>query len=139
MVDLAEQKLHWRRGFLGRLALGQRTMDDIDSIAAHLHALLNTRLGEALAASDYGIIEFVDIVHKFPAATQVLRHGIQSAIQHHEPRLQGVAVQPLDGEDAFSPAFEISGTVIVDGVRQGTVRFHIVLTALGQLTVERSW
>jgi type VI secretion system protein len=135
----AERDLHWRRGLLGRLALGQRALDEISSLTANLHGLLNTRLGEALAAPDYGIVEFVDIVHRFPAATHVLRHAIQSVIHQYEPRLHGVQVNPLEETDEFCPAYEIVGTVVVGDVRHGMVRFHVVLTALGRLTVERGW
>ena len=64
-----------RRGLLARLSSGGQRIGEVESIVAHVHDLLNTRIGEALAAADLGIVDFADLVHNFPEATQVLRGG----------------------------------------------------------------
>jgi len=83
-------------------------VDEVESIAAHLRALLNTRRGDCATAPEYGVVDFADMVHEFPAAIQQLSRSIRATIMEFEPRLKGIAVRHVAGEDPLALRFEIS-------------------------------
>jgi len=123
-----------RRGLLARLSSGGQKVGELESIVANLHQLLNTRVGEALAAHDLGIIDFADVVHSFPEATQVLQQSIRATIIKYEPRLRSVAVHPVQGNDPLSLAFEISARM-ASGAQRGNFRVRTELMATGRMKV----
>lgn len=123
-----------RRGLLARLARGGERLDELESIVANLRLLLNTRAGEALCAADFGVLDFADVVHNFPAATQALQQSIRATILQYEPRLQHVVVQPVSSDDALTLAFEISARL---RSKPRQVRLWTEMTASGQIQVSR--
>lgn len=116
------------RGLLSRLAAGQGSLapqgDIVESVAAHLRALLNTRRGESAAAPSFGILDFNDVVHMYPSAIAKMQQSIRTAVQEFEPRLKNVMVthQP-DEDDPTALRFEISAQLSWKGQR-GALRFH---------------
>jgi type VI secretion system protein len=118
------------RGLYRRLLGGPRRGDQ-ESVLAHLQVLLNSHLGESLSAPGLGILDFADIVHGFPASTQVLSHSIRATILQHEPRLRSVTVTPTHSDDPLALAFEISGRLVGDDQR-GPLRVRTELSAGGR-------
>ena len=123
-----------RRGLLARLSSGGQRVSEVESIVAHIHELLNTRVGESLAAPDLGIIDFADLVHNFPEATQVLQQSIRATIMKYEPRLRSVSVTPTPSNDPLSLAFEISGR-LASGSQRGPFRLRTELTSTGKMQI----
>ena len=123
-----------RRGLLARLSSGGQRVSEVESIVAHIHELLNTRIGESLAAPDLGIIDFADLVHNFPEATQVLQQSIRATIMKYEPRLRSVSVTPTPSNDPLSLAFEISGR-LASGTQRGPFRLRTELTSTGKMQI----
>jgi type VI secretion system protein len=81
-----------------------------EAIVEHLKMLLNTRRGQVAANPDYGVPDFNDVVHVFPAAIPRIQTSIQSAIEAFEPRLVNVLVRHAPDEDEPSSLqFEITG------------------------------
>jgi type VI secretion system protein len=74
-------------------------MDD-RSLLASLRLLLNTRIGEAPAAPDYGVPDLADLLHQFPAASPTFQQAVRAAVARHEPRLRNLAVRPAPGAAA---------------------------------------
>lgn len=123
-----------RRGLLSRLSTGGQRVGELESIVAHLQDLLNTRSGESLSASDYGIVDFADVVHNFPEATQVLQQSIRATILKYEPRLRNVSVHPVQSGDVLMVAFEISAR-LASGAQRGVFRVRTELTPSGKMQV----
>ncbi len=123
------------RGLYRRLAGGGGRLREQESVIAHLQALLNTHVGESMSAPGFGIIDFADIVHGFPASTQVLLHSIRATILQFEPRLRSVAVSPVQSDDPLALAFVISAP-FVGGGRRGPVRVRTELSASGRFHVQ---
>jgi len=123
-----------RRGLLARLSSGGQRVAELESIVAHLHELLNTRVGESLSAPDFGIVDFADLVHNFPEATQVLQQSIRATIMKYEPRLRSVSVTPMPSQDTLSLAFEISGR-LASGAHRGPFRVRTELSSTGKMQV----
>lgn len=126
-----------RRGLLARLGSRDpgRPIDEVQSIIDNLRALLNTRLGDSLSAEDFGIMDFVDIVHEFPGAAQLVRKNIEAAISHYEPRLKRVRARLVPSGDPLSLAFEVSARLASDPKR-GLVRVRTQVTHNGRIQVE---
>jgi type VI secretion system protein len=128
-----------QRGLLSRLAAGQGSLapqgDIVESVAAHLHALLNTRRGESAAAPTFGILDFNDVVHRYPSAISKMQQSIRTAIQEFEPRLKSVVVthQP-DEDDPTALRFEISAQLSWKDHR-GALRFHTHIHPGGKVDV----
>src|SRR5512143_987550 len=115
------------RGLLTRLASGKGSLapagNPVASILQHLRVLLNTRKGEAIASPSFGILDFNDIIHTYPAAISKMQQSIRAAIQEFEPRLKNVTVTHLlDAEDPTALRFEISAQLNGPGLH-GMVRF----------------
>lgn len=123
-----------RRGLLARLSSGGQRLSEVESIVAHVHDLLNTRIGESLGAPDLGIVDFADLVHNFPEATQVLQQSIRATIMKYEPRLRSVSVTPLTSGDPLTLAFEVSGR-LSSGSQRGPFRLRTELTASGKMQI----
>ena len=59
------------RGLLSRIERRRDVLaqlDAVESITEHLRVLLNTRKGESVTAPGFGVVDFTDLVHTFPAA-----------------------------------------------------------------------
>jgi len=132
--DSGQSSPTMRRGLLARLSSGGQRVSEVESIIAHVYELLNTRVGESLAAPDLGIIDFADLVHNFPEATQVLQQSIRTTIMKYEPRLRSVSVTPTPSNDPLSLAFEISGR-LASGSQRGPFRLRTELTSTGKMQI----
>jgi len=122
------------RGLLSRLTAGSpRRSDPITEICEHLRALLNTRQGSAMASTDFGIIDFNDVVHLSAGAIPRISASIKQAIQQFEPRLKNVSVfaQPEDGT-MEGLRFEITAQVVHPEARGG-LRLHARLLPGGRV------
>ncbi len=126
------------RGLLGRLEGGESSVvrggDATAAIAAHLRALLNTRIGSAPTAPSYGVVDFTDLVYAFPYSISMLAASIRTTILAFEPRLKNVNVRHLPDEDMLILKFEISGQ-LADGKERGTLRFRTEVSPSGQVTL----
>jgi type VI secretion system protein len=133
-----ENKPRAGRGLLDRLAAVERPAgageDPTHAIKSHLQVLLNTRRGEALAAPEFGVVDFTDLVY-LPLAGQALQHSLRATIEQYEPRLKGVHVrQILDDNDPLKLKFEIIAQVANRHSRE-TLRFHTEVLPGGQFKV----
>jgi type VI secretion system protein len=125
------------RGLLSRISGEPTRTDDIDRvnrIIGNLHALLNTRLGDAIAAEGFGVVDLVDIIHDFPAAAQIMQRSIRATIAKYEPRLHNVAVRTVASDDPLVLTFEISGRLAGDRSRN-VIRLRSEMSPGGRVTV----
>ncbi|MCA9704634.1 MAG: type VI secretion system baseplate subunit TssE [Myxococcales bacterium] len=125
------------RGLLSRLASADpsRPVDEVHSIVGNLRAILNTRLGDSMAAKGFGVVDFVDLVHQFPSAAQTIQRSIRNTIAEFEPRLRNVRVRVVDSGDPLSLAFEVSARLVGDK-RRGLVRVRTEMSQGGRVKVE---
>jgi type VI secretion system protein len=107
------------RGLLSRIA-GNSAGHEVESIVAHLRALLGTRRGDAPSAPSFGVVPLADVAHGLPGAGEALVRSISAAILEYEPRLGNVTVRQLAAEGLFL-RFEITGELA--GPRGRPVRF----------------
>jgi type VI secretion system protein len=111
-----------------------REIDTVDSILEHLRALLNTRKGDSASAPDFGVHSFIDLVHNFPGAAQIMLRSIKSTVLGYEPRLKNVNVRHLPEEDPLLLRFEITGQ-LADANDKRTLRFNTQISAGGRTKV----
>lgn len=125
------------RGLLSRLASTDpsRQVDEVHSIVGNLRALLNTRLGDSMAAHGFGVVDFVDLIHQFPTAAQTIQRSIRDTITQFEPRLRNVRVRIADSGDPLTLAFEVSARMVGDK-RRGLVRVRTEMSQGGRVKVE---
>ena len=125
------------RGLLDRLnAGGSEPPDELASIIEHLRVLLNTRKGEAVTVPGFGLVDFSDLVHSFPASISTLQQSIRATILEYEPRLKNVTVRSVPDQDPLVLKFEISAQPVQrNGRSVGTLRFHTQVTPGGQFRV----
>lgn len=81
---------------MSELSNGSPRPGELASITAHLSELLNTRRASAPVDPRYGMPDFTDAVHNFPAGITALQRMIESVIEQYEPRLTHVSVRPLE-------------------------------------------
>src|SRR5262245_49209444 len=127
------------RGLLTRIAARRSSdtapIDEVDSIVAHLHDLLNTRQGEAATVTDFGVVDFADIVHQFPDAIATLQRVIRATVMRYEPRLKNIAVRHLrDDDNPLQLKFEITAQLARPNVRRA-LRFQTQVSAGGKFDV----
>lgn len=125
------------RGILSRVGSSDpsRKLDELQSITANLHAILNTREGDSPAADDFGLTDLSDLLHNFPDATQYVLRSIRDTVIKYEPRLKNVRVRAIESHDPLKLAFEITAR-IDDGDRKGLVRLRTEIGPSGQANVE---
>lgn len=125
------------RGLLDRLQSGgSQPPDEVASIIEHLRVLLNTRKGEAVTVPGFGLVDFSDLVHSFPASVSTLQASIRATILEFEPRLKNVTVRSVPDPDPLVLRFEISAQPVQRSGRPGgTLRFHTQVTPGGQFRV----
>lgn len=122
------------RGLLARIASGAPPGDEGDAILEHLRVLLNTRQGEAPCVPSYGVVDFSDVVHAMPGATQALVKSIRATVAEHEPRLRNVSVRPVVSEGDLVLRFEVSAQLASQ--RSGrTLRFTTTVRPGGRYDV----
>ncbi len=124
-----------RRALLSRIAARDgAAVDPVESIVAHLRALLNTRRGDAPTVPDFGVIDFAGVVHEFPGGVQKLARSIRATIAEYEPRLRNVNVRHLVDEGSLTLQFEITGQLV--GPRSGgTLRLATTVRPGGRIDV----
>jgi len=128
------------RGILSRVAQASAPgeyrppVDEVESIIEHLRAILNARRGQAVAASDYGMVDFADLLHSFPQAVQVLQRSIRETVLAYEPRLKNVRVRHLPDSDELLVKFEITAQLSREGARR-LVRFRTQANPSGSFEV----
>lgn len=123
------------RALLSRIgARDTRPVDPVESIAAHLRVLLNTRRGDCVTAPDFGILDFADVVHEFPGGIQQLAKSIRSTVLQFEPRLRNVTVRHLPDETLLSLRFEITAQV-AEGRTARTLKFATTVKPGGRVDV----
>lgn len=123
------------RALLSRIgARDTRPVDPVESIAAHLRVLLNTRRGDCVTAPDFGILDFADVVHEFPGGIQQLAKSIRSTVLQFEPRLKNVTVRHLPDETLLSLRFEITAQV-AEGRTARTLKFATTVKPGGRVDV----
>ncbi len=123
------------RALLSRIASRDtRTVEAVESIAAHLRALLNTRRGDCVTAPDFGILDFADVVHEFPGGIQQLAKSIRSTVLQYEPRLKNVTVRHVPDEIPLALRFEITAQV-AEGRTARTLRFATTVKPGGRVDV----
>lgn len=124
------------RGLLSRLGdeagTSRHARDVQASIAEHLQVMLNTRSGEAAAAGDFGVVDFTELMHRFPSAVQALQQSIRATVLRYEPRLRAVSVRHVPDEDPLTVRFDITGQL---GEGAGLVRLSTVMTPGGKFDV----
>jgi type VI secretion system protein len=126
------------RGLLSRIDSGDVHCsswqeDPVESITRHLRVLLNTRKGESVSAPGYGILDFNDVVHTYPAAIQKMQASIRTAILEYEPRLKNVqVVHTPDAHEPMALKFEIIAQLSEKGSRC-ELRFRTRVGAGGQI------
>jgi type VI secretion system protein len=125
------------RGILSRISTTDpsRPVDEVRSIIGNLRVLLNTRVGNASACPDFGVIDFVDLVHEFPGAAAVLQRSIRDTISEYEPRLKNVRVRVVPSDDPLQLSFEISARLASDP-RRGLVRVRTAVSEGGRFQVD---
>ncbi|MCL9783488.1 type VI secretion system baseplate subunit TssE [Vibrio sp. S4M6] len=126
-IELGEPKSCYQKVTTSKTAL--------DSIRLHLVELLNTHIGNAMIAHDYGLPDFNDVL----STNANLIHSIQSSICHviekFEPRLSAIHVHYK--KDTFNPlqlSFGISGEVIHNGNKLPT-SINVYMGVDGQFEV----
>lgn len=124
-----------------------------DSLCRDLQNLLNTRrsldvlpeecteLGSSLL--NYGLPDLQSLEIREDHELVRLCRLIEEAIQNFEPRLQGVRVRPLVGEDGRRPfdrrlRFEIEAVLVVEPLREPVVFASALDLSSGAFDVERS-
>ncbi len=123
------------RALLSRIAARDtRPVDPVESIAAHLRALLNTRKGEAVTAPEFGILDFADVVHEFPGGIQQLAKSIRATVLAYEPRLRNVVVRHVPEENLLTLRFEITAQV-AEGRTARTLKFATTVKPGGRVDV----
>ncbi len=102
----------------------------IDSVIRHLQRILNTKHGNVPIADDYGTPDFTDFFLTLPKTEanpkREIEKMIRLAIQKYEPRLQGVRVSLLEGEDGeadlqtdpLTIRFQITGRLVTASKNQ---------------------
>jgi type VI secretion system protein len=120
------------RALLSRIA-GAGPVDEVESIVAHLRALLNTRLGESPCVPRLGVADFADVVHAFPGGIHQLASSMRATILEHEPRLRAVSVRHVAGGGELTLRFEIVAQRT--DRTAGTLRFTTTVLPGGRVDV----
>ncbi len=120
------------RGLLDRLGT-HRQIDLVESIGENLRAILNARQGSALIADDFGVVDFVEVVHELPLSIARVQESIRVTLQRYEPRLRNISVRFVPSDDPLRLEFEVSARLAED--KRRAVRFTTCLEAGGRFDV----
>ncbi len=111
----------------------RRELTDLESIVAHLSALLNTRRGGSRLDPRYGLPDYTDLIHAFPTGIAEMCEEIATTIERFEPRLTQVDVVPHDGpRDGLTLHFEVRARLASTSER---VRMQTDLSPTGQVRI----
>ena len=108
---------------------------EVQSIIDHLQRLLNTRVGSASIAEDYGIPDLTNVIgNEHSQMVTDLKQSIQQAITRYEPRLRNVKIViESDEEDVFSLRFKAEGYIV--GGENLPVIFETVISTDGKIDI----
>ena len=121
------------RGLFERLDRGVRDLDEVRSIVAHLHVLLNTIQGSHAADPMLGRPDLTDLLHSYPAGVRAAERAMRTAIERFEPRLVEVEVRAVESSDVLALAFQIRATRAADLTRP--IRLFTELDVRGRFVV----
>jgi type VI secretion system lysozyme-like protein len=121
------------RGLFWRLERGARELDELRSIVAHLHVLLNTVHGSHAGEPMLGRPDLTDLVHTFPDGVRAAERAMRTAIERFEPRLVDVDVRAIESGGSLALAFQVRARRAAD--RSRALRFFTELDARGRFVV----
>jgi type VI secretion system protein len=107
----------------------------VDSVLDHLRRILNTKRGCVPIAEDYGVPDFIDLLHSYPESIREIERSIRRVIDKYEPRLKTIRVSfvPQD-EDIFSARFQIVAKLATED-EQIPVLFESLVDADGRVKI----
>ena len=108
---------------------------EVHSIVEHLRRLLNTRVGSASIATDYGIPDLTNVIgSEFSQMVADLKQSIQQAIMKYEPRLKDVKILvESDKDNMFSLKFKAQGHIV--GGDNRPIVFETVISTDGKIDI----
>jgi type VI secretion system lysozyme-like protein len=120
------------RGLLHRIASVEpnRPLDPVESILAHLRAILNTERGDGHTHPDLGVC-LQGLLIRWPASRAEVLREIRTVIETYEPRLTDVRVDTIPG-DAHRLA-----VVIHARLADETLRIRTDLAPMGHVGVRQ--
>lgn len=121
------------RGLFGRLERGVRDLDEVRSIVAHLHVLLNTVHGTHAGDPMLGRPDLTDLVHTYPDGVRAAERAMRTSIERFEPRLVDVDVRATESDASLALAFQIRARRAAD--RAHPLRFFTELDARGRFVI----
>ena len=120
------------RGLLHRIASDEpnRPLDPVESILAHLRAILNTERGDGHSHPELGVC-LQSLLVRWPASRAEVLHQIREVIEINETRLTDIRVDTIPG-DADRLA-----VVIHARLADQKLRIRTDLAPMGQVGVRR--
>lgn len=108
---------------------------EVKSIVEHLRRLLNTRIGSASIAADYGVPDLTNVIgNEYSQMVADLKQNIQQVIMKYEPRLKDVQIQiESDRDDVFSLRFKAQGYMV--GGENIPIVFETVISTDGKIDI----
>lgn len=98
----------------------------LEDVLGHLRELFNVRQGSVPIRPDYGMPDFNDVIHAFPAAAEILRAEIVRQIEKFEPRLDEVTVRYVPSpERPLSMIFQIAAILPLEGAGRISVETEV--------------
>lgn len=98
----------------------------LEDVLGHLRELFNVRQGSVPIRPDYGMPDFNDVIHAFPAAAEILRAEIVRQIEKFEPRLDDFTVRYVPSpERPLSMIFRIAASLPLEGAGRISVETEV--------------
>jgi type VI secretion system lysozyme-like protein len=120
------------RGLFQRLERGSRELDEVRSIVAHLHVLLNTVHGAHAGDPLFGRPDLTELVHSFPEGVRSAERALRAAIERYEHRLVEVDVRAVSSPDVLGLTFQVRARRASD---RAPLRFFTELDGRGRFAV----
>ena len=106
------------------------------SIGQNLNNLFNSWAGNAPAQMDLGMPAPSEIAHNYPASIADVQRAIRACIEKYEPRLTGVRVLHVEGEDdRLQIRFQIEAQLAGPG-QVGKISFDTLVDHSGLVMIE---
>jgi type VI secretion system lysozyme-like protein len=120
------------RGLLHRIASDEpaRPLDQVESILAHLRAILNTERGDGHTHPELGVC-LQSLLVRWPASRAEVLRELRACIEEYEPRLSDVRVDTIPGE-----AHRLA-VVIHARLADQPLQIRTELAPVGQVSVTR--
>ena len=84
----------------------------MDSIAAHLQRLFNTRQGCTQMDPELGLHDYTDFIPDYPDSLDLMEESIRRIVRSYEPRIRDVRVEFSEREEySHILHFQISGVL----------------------------